>query len=385
MAAMSDDTNVPRALRTGAGWSWRILVILGLIAVLIWLIMMFRVIVIPFMIAVLLASILVPFSSWLQSHRWPRWASVVVAFIGALLIVGGLVALVVWQVRGGFEGLRDRTLVAADDLSTWLAGPPFNVDLGDLPKRVADWWTSFQADPNFWGQVLSLGSTAGHIATGLLLALFATLFLLIDGDGVWAWFVRIFPRSSRPAIDGAGKAGWRTLTSFTRVQIFVAAVDAVGIGLGAWILGLFFPGGFPLVLPLAIAVFLASFVPLVGALLTGAFAVLIALVYLGFWPAIIMLAIVLFVQEVEGHVLQPLVMGPAVKVHPLAVVFAVAAGGLIAGIPGSLFAVPLVAVANRMIGYFGSGAWRTAPTAPLDESPVATVEDGPSEPSGAEE
>jgi len=373
---MSDD-NVPGALRTGAAWSWRILVIVAVVALAIWLIITFRVIVIPFMIAVLLSSILVPFSNWLQSHRWPRWAAVVVAFIGGLCIVGGLVALVVWQVRGGFEGIRDRTLVAADDLSAWLAGPPFNVDLGDLPKRIADWWTSFQADPDFWDRVLSLGSTAGHIATGLLLALFATLFLLIDGDGVWAWFVRIFPRRARTAVDGAGRAGWRTLTSFTRVQIFVAAVDAVGIGLGAWILGLFFPGGFPLVIPLAIAVFLASFVPLVGALLTGAFAVLIALVYLGVWPAIIMLAIVLFVQEVEGHVLQPLVMGPAVKVHPLAVVFAVAAGGLIAGIPGSLFAVPLVAVVNVMIRYFGSGTWRT--TAP------ATGEDGRTGSSGVEE
>jgi len=370
---MSDDPTVPPALRTGAAWSWRLLVVLALIGVFIWLVITFRVIVIPFMVAILLASILVPFSSWLQRRRWPRWAAVTAAFIGALLLVGGLVALIVWQIRGGYEDFRDKTITAADSMSQWLAGPPFNVDLGDLPQRIAAWWTSFQADPNFWDRVLSLGSTAGHIGAGLLLALFATLFLLIDGDGVWAWFLRLFPHRARVALDGAGRAGWRTLTSFTRVQVFVAAVDAVGIGLGAWILGLF-TGGFPLVVPLGIAVFLGSFVPVVGALVTGTFAVLIALVYLGFWPAIIMLGIVLLVQQVEGHVLQPLVMGPAVRIHPLAVVFAVAAGGLIAGIPGALFAVPLVAVVNAVTRYLASGRWRVAP--------VVTEEDGPSGSSG---
>jgi len=373
---MSDESSVPRGLRIGAAWSWRVLTILAVLAVFIWIVMLCKVVVIPFLIAILLASILRPFSAWLQRHRWPKWLAVVVAFLGALAFVGGLVALVVWQVRGGFDELREKSLTAADELSAWLAGPPFNADLGDLPQRVASWWTSFQSDPNFWDHVLSLGSTAGHVATGLLLALFATLFLLIDGAAVWAWVVRLFPRRARGAIDGAGHAGWNTLTTFTRVQIFVAAIDAVGIGLGAWILGLF-TGGFPLVIPLAIAVFLGSFVPVVGALVTGAFAVLVALVYLGPIPAIIMLAVVLLVQQIEGHVLQPLVMGTAVKVHPLAVVFAVAAGGFIAGIPGSLFAVPLIAVANVMIRYLASGAWR--------EGSPGTVEDGPTGPSGVEE
>ena len=145
-----------------------------------------------------------------------------------------------------------------------------------------------------------------------------------------------------------------------KVQIFVAFVDAVGIGLGAFILGLFFQdqGGFPLVIPIAIAVFLGSFIPVVGAVVTGIFAVFVALVFLGPVPALIMLGIVLLVQQVEGHVLQPLVMGSAVKVHPLAVVFAVAAGSGIAGIVGALFAVPVVAVANVMVNYIASGRWR---------------------------
>jgi putative heme transporter len=149
--------------------------------------------------------------------------------------------------------------------------------------------------------------------------------------------------------------GWTTLTSFVRVQIFVAAIDAVGIGVGALILGL------PLAIPIAVAVFLGSFIPIVGAVATGVLAVFVALIYKDVVIALIMLAIVLLVQQVEGHVLQPLVMGSAVKVHPVAVVFAVAGGSFLAGIPGALFAVPVVAVLNVMIRYIASGSWRTDP------------------------
>ena len=183
---------------------------------------------------------------------------------------------------------------------------------------------------------------------------------MIDGRGIWHWLVKLFPVKARAALIGAGEAGWITLTTFVKVQIFVAFVDAVGIGLGAFILGLF-TGGFPLVIPIAIAVFLGSFIPVVGAVATGVIAVFIALVYLGPVPALIMIGIVILVQQLEGHVLQPFVMGNAVKVHPLAVVLAVATGGLIGGIPGALFAVPLVATLNVMVGYIGRGDWRSNP------------------------
>ena len=368
---------VPQGLRTAAGWSWRLLVIGGVLAVLIVLIIAFRVVVIPFLISLLLASVLIPFSEWLQRHRWPRWLAILVAFLGALAVIGGLVALVVWQVRGGFAELRDKTIEATNDIAAWLAGPPFHYELGDISDRIAEWWGMFQQDEAFWDRVLALGSTAGHVGAGLLLTLFATLFLLIDGPGIWRWVLSLFPRRARPVVVGAAGAGWTTLSTFTRVQVFVAFVDAVGIGLGAWILGLFF-GGFPLVIPLAIAVFLGAFIPFVGALLTGAFAVLVALVYLGPIPAIIMLGIVLLVQQIEGHVLQPLVLGTAVKVHPLAVVFGVSAGALIAGIPGALFAVPLMAVTNSVVRFIASGAWRAAP--PPESPPSLTsaekVQDG---------
>jgi len=352
---------VPRGLRIAAAFSWRLLLVGGLIAVLVFLVIQFRYIVIPILVALLLSALLVPFSQWLQRHRWPKWLAVTVSMLGTIGVVGGLVTLVVLEVRRGYPRLQEATLASFEDFRAWLLDGPFHIDAGEFNVWVAQVWEIVQRDSSgLWSGVLSFGSTAGHVLAGALLALFATLFFLIDGKRIWQWVQRLFPRRARPAVGGAGEAGWITLTTFVKVQIFVAFVDAVGIGVGAWILGLFF-GGFPLVIPIAVAVFLGSFVPVVGALVTGALAVFVALVYLGPLPAIIMLGIVLLVQQVEGHILQPLVMGTAVKIHPLAVVIAVAAGGFIAGIPGALFAVPLVAVANVMINYIAAGTWREHP------------------------
>ncbi len=217
--------------------------------------------------------------------------------------------------------------------------------------------------------------------TGILLALFCTLFLLIDGGRIWKWLLRVVPSAHRGRVDAAAHSGWTTLSRFTQVQIFVAAVDAVGIGLGAWILGLF-TGGFPIVLPVAVVVFLFSFVPLIGVLVAGAIAVLVALVALGPIPAVIMLAIVILVHESEVHVLQPLVMGSAVRIHPLAVVLAVAAGGYVAGVPGALFAVPLVAVASAFAKRLATPAPAAASAA--SSAPLLAVEDGTVEPKAAE-
>jgi predicted PurR-regulated permease PerM len=264
-------------------------------------------------------------------------------------------------VRGGYDDLVAKSLRSFEELKAFLLASPLQLSEADITDYIDKAWQATQRDSQVLvNGVLSVGATAGHVAAGILLALFATLFILIDGAGIWAWFVRLFPRHGRPAVDGSGRAGWVTLTTFVKVQIFVAAVDAVGIGAGAWLLGLFY-GGFPLVIPIAVAVFLGSFIPVVGALITGALAVFVALVYLGPIPALIMLGIVLLVQQVEGHLLQPIIMGTAVKVHPLAVVFAVAAGSIIAGIPGALFAVPVVAVANVMFHFVAAGEWREHP------------------------
>ena len=358
----ADETEVvPPGLAIAAAFSWRILVVLGVLAVVIFLVIQFRYIVVPFLVAILLGALLIPFVNFLRRHRWPKGLAIAVAMVGTLGIVTGLVILVVTQVRSGYPDLQEKSLLAWEDFKVWLSDSPFQISEADINTWTSGLWDSLQTNNGVLVDgLLSVGSTAGHVAAGILLALFATLFVLIDGRRIWNWIVRLFPKRARPAVNGSGEAGWVTLTTFVKVQIFVAFVDAVGIGLGAWILGLFY-GGFPLVIPIAVAVFLGSFIPVVGALITGTLAVFVALVYLGPIPAALMLGIVLLVQQIEGHVLQPLVLGTAVKVHPLAVVFAVAAGGFTAGIAGALFAVPLIAVANVVVKYIAGGTWRTVP------------------------
>jgi putative heme transporter len=353
---------LPVGMRIAGAWSWRILAIAGVVGLVIWLVIQLRYIVIPLLVAVLISALLVPLVQFLRRHRWPKWLAVTVAMVALLGVVSGLVVLVVTQITSDFPSLRDRTIEQFNAFREYLVTSPLAISEAELNQYFTQGWEAIQRDT---GALLtgaaSVGSTAGHFLAGTLLALFATLFILIDGRGIWHWVVRIFPKRAQKQINGAGEAGWLTLTTFVKVQIFVAAVDAVGIALVAFFLGL------PLVIPIAVMVFLGSFVPIVGAVVTGIVAVFIALVYQGPVAALVMLGGVLLVQQLEGHVLQPLVMGTAVKVHPLAVVIAVAAGGFIAGIPGTLFAVPVVAVLNVMVKYIASGAWRDNPHPELED------------------
>src|SRR6195952_544331 len=353
--------DVTPSMRIAASWAWRILVVAAAIALFGLLVSLLREIVIPVMVAMLLSALLVPFCNWLQRHRWPKGLAVALCELGVLIVIAGLVTVIVFQVRSGLPSLEAQTMSRYADLKDFLLASPLHLtekDINDYFSQATDFLQS-NTQGLLTGAVSAAGLTA-HVLAGALIALFTTLFILIDGRGMWSWVVRLFPVKARPAIIGAGEAGWITLSTFVKIQIFVAFVDAVGIGLGAFIVGLLF-GGFPLVIPIAIAVFLGSFIPVVGAVFTGVVAVFVALVYLGPLPALIMLGVVILVQQLEGHVLQPFVMGNAVKVHPVAVVLAVATGGLIGGIPGALFAVPLVATLNVMIGYIARGDWRENP------------------------
>ncbi|PJJ62207.1 AI-2E family transporter [Compostimonas suwonensis] len=361
-----ENESVTPGVRLAAAWSWRLLLVGALIAVVIFLVIQLRLIVIPVLIAVLLSALLVPFSNFLQRHGWPKGLAVAAALLSAIVVVSGLVVLVVFQIRSGLPALQEQSMQAYEEFRDWLLNGPLQISDDQFQSYLDQAWAAIQQDSQVLvSGALSFGSTLGHVLTGLLLVLFSTLFMLIDGKGIWAWIVRVFPRRARAAVDGAGKAGWTTLGNFVKVQILVASIDAVGIGVGAALLGV------PLALPIGVLVFLGSFIPIVGAVVTGAVAVIIALVFNGWIIALVMLGIVLLVQQVEGHVLQPLIMGSAVKVHPLAVVLVVAAGTLLAGIPGALFAVPFAAVLNVIVHYISSGAWRSAaPPADVAVSPL---------------
>lgn len=353
----SVEDSLPHGMLVAGAWSWRLLVVGAVIAVAIFLVVQLRLIIIPLMIAVLISALLVPFVDFLHRHRWPRWAAIVAAMVAVIVVVGGLLYLAIWQVTKESHELQTQSVAAYDQFRSWLTTGPLGLSESQITGALDSLVKSIQQDSQiFISGALSIGSTLGHVLAGVLLTLFSTLFILIDGRSIWGWIVRIFPKRSRAAVDGAGQAGWVTLRNFVKVQILVASIDALGIGLGAFFLGL------PLVIPIAVLVFLGSFIPVVGAVVTGALAVFIALIFKGWVFALIMLGVVLLVQQIEGHVLQPLIMGTAVKVHPLAVVLAVAAGSLLAGIPGALFAVPIAAVLNVMVHYVSSGVWREGAT-----------------------
>lgn len=355
------DEAVPITLRVTAAYAWRLLLIAAAIGVFIWLVILLKLLVIPLMVGILITALLWPAFEWMLRHGFPRWLAIVIALVGTLSIVTGLMWLVIWQVRAELPDVQQSTTEAFDQFIVFLHEGP--LQLSDA--QIADYLEQGLALLNeqaqvLWTGALAIGSTVGHVVTGAVLALFILISLLADGAGIWRWTVKLFPRMARPAVDGAARNGWRTIVNYARTQLFVATIDAIGIGLGALLLQV------PLALPVAVLVFLGSFIPIVGAVVTGAVAVFLALVYNGPWIALWMLVVVLGVQQVEGHLLQPLLMGSAVKVHPLAVVLVVAGGAMIAGIPGALFAVPLAAFANVVAATLSSGSWRTGDAPPGD-------------------
>lgn len=346
--------SMPRGLRIATAYSWRFLVVAAAIGVAVWLVIQLKLLVIPLLIAILVSALLYPAFTWMLRHHVPRWIAIVVSVVSTLAIVTGLLWLAVWQITLQWSTVQDRTVDAIGQFRQYLIDGPLHLSAEQIDDLLAQGWSFLQEQAELlWSGALAIGSTVGHVVTGTLLAIFILLCLLADGAGIWRWVLRLFPKRARPAADGAGRAGWVTVVNYARTQLLVATIDAIGIGLGAFLLGV------PLAIPVAVLVFLGAFVPFVGAVVTGAVAVFLALVYNGPWIALWMLIVVLGVQQLEGHVLQPLLMGSAVKVHPLAVVLVVAGGAMIAGIPGALFAVPLAAFVNVVAVYLGQRAWET--------------------------
>lgn len=359
MRTVSTDISpsIPHGLRVATAYAWRLLVVAAAIGVAVWIVIQLNLLVVPLLVAILITALLWPAFTWMLRHGFPRWLAVVVAVVGTIAIVGGLLWLVVWQITEQWASVQERTLAAVDQFRDFLTTGPLKLSAQQIDDLLAQGLKLLQEQGSaLWSGALSIGSTLGHIATGAVLAFFILLCILADGAGIWRWTTHLFPRQARPAMMGAGAVGWVTVVNYARTQLLVATIDAIGIGLGAFLLGV------PLAIPVAVLVFLGAFVPIVGAVVTGTLAVFLALVYNGPWIALWMLIVILAVQQLEGHVLQPLVMGSAVKVHPLAVVLVVAGGALIAGIPGALFAVPLAAFINVVAVYLAERGWETGDT-----------------------
>ena len=348
------DSTVPFGIQVAAAWSWRLIVIAVACAGLWWAGSKVSLVIISIMIAALLAGLLSPVVYFLRKHGVWAGIATAIAELGMIALVVGLLTMVGQQLTVGFSALSDQVFEGYRQLIAQLNNLPIDLGIDQIDGYLSDILNTLKENSGtILSGVANIGSTAADIGTGTVITLFTLIFFLLEGEKIWLFLVLLFPRNAQRAVNGAGRRGWVSLVSYVRIQVFVAFVDALGIGLSAFFLGV------PLAFPLGVLVFLGSFIPVVGALLTGAMAVLLALVANGPINALIMLLMVLVVQQVESHILQPLVMGKAVALHPLAVVFAVATGSLLFGILGALFSVPVLAVINTVVRYLAHREWES--------------------------
>ncbi|MFD8421827.1 AI-2E family transporter [Streptomyces sp. NPDC059466] len=340
---------VPWGVRVAAEAGWRLLVLAGTLWVLMRVISAVQLVVLAFVAALLITALLQPTVARLKRVGFPRGLATALTAILGFVIMGLVGWFVVWQVQENIDNLSDQIQDGIDELRKWLLNSPFHVtdkQINEIAKNLRD---AIGANTD---QITSAGlegvTVIVEALTGILLTMFSTLFLLYDGKRIWEWTLKLVPAAARPGVAGAGPRAWRTLTAYVRGTVIVALIDAIFIGLGIYFLDV------PMAVPLAVFIFLFAFIPLVGAVVSGALAVVVAVVTQGVFTALMTLLVVLAVQQIEGHILQPFILGRAVRVHPLAVVLSVAAGGLVAGIGGAVVAVPLVAVTNTVVGYLRS-------------------------------
>ncbi|MFD5516471.1 AI-2E family transporter [Streptomyces sp. NPDC127066] len=342
---------VPWGVRVAAEAGWRLLILAGTVWVLMRVISAVQLVVLAFVAALLITALLQPTVGRLTRHGVPRGLATALTAILGFVIMGLVGWFVVWQVQENIDNLSNQIQDGIDELRKWLLKGPFHVtdkQINEIAKNLRE---AIGANTD---QITSAGlqgvTVIVEALTGILLTMFSTLFLLYDGKRIWEWSLKLVPAAARTGVAGAGPRAWRTLTAYVRGTVIVALIDAIFIGLGIYILKV------PMAVPLAVFIFLGAFIPLVGAVISGALAVVVALVTQGVFAAVMTLVVVLAVQQIEGHILQPFILGRAVRVHPLAVVLSVAAGGMIAGIGGAVVAVPLVAVTNTVVVYLRSYA-----------------------------
>ncbi len=339
-----DADSVEPLVRKTAAWAWRLLVIVVAVVVMLWVIRRLEVIVVPVALATMLTALLLPAVDWLDRRGAPRGGAVALVLLGGIAVVGGILTFVVSQFVTGLPGLVEQVTRSIDSLRTWLVNGPAHLSkqqIDNAGNSAIDALRNNQA--KLTSGALSTAATLTEIVTGAFLVLFTLIFLLHGGRNIFAFVTKAVPAHVRERVRDAGRAGFGSLVGYVRATFLVALVDALGIGTGLAIMGV------PLALPLASLVFLGAFIPLVGAVVAGFLAVVVALLAKGFIYGLITLGLIIAVQQLEGHVLQPLVMGRAVSIHPLGVVLAIATGGVLAGIVGALLAVPTVAVLNSAI------------------------------------
>jgi predicted PurR-regulated permease PerM len=341
-AASDYAESVEPIVRKTAAWAWRLLVILAAVVALLMVIKRLEVIVVPLLLALMLSALLVPIVDWLDKRGAPRGGAVALVLLAGFAILGGIMTFVVSQFIVGVPDLVKEVTRSIDSAKKWLIEGPLHLSRQQI-DHAGD--SAIQALQNnqekLTSGALSTAATITEIITAALMMLFTLIFFLYGGRNIWSYVTKIIPAHVRERVQAAGGAGFHSLTGYVRATFLVALVDALGIGTGLAVMSV------PLALPLASLVFLGAFIPLVGAVLSGFLAVIVALLAKGFVYALITLGLLVAVNQLEAHILQPLVMGRAVSIHPLAIVVAISTGGVLAGIVGALLSVPTVAFLNN--------------------------------------
>ena len=335
---------VPRILRVTAAIGWRFLVVVAALYVVGTVTGYLAGIVVPVAIALLLAALLAPGVHQFAELGVPRGLATALVLVGGLVILGGVLTFVVVTFVNGVPGLVSQLSQSVDTATKWLTDGPLHLSDNQIRDASARFMATLTENQSgITSGALTTAATVGEFLTQALLVLFTLIFFLYDGPRIWQFLIRAAPDRVRTRVDVAGRRGLAALVSYVRATSAVAVVDAVGIGIGLAVLGV------PLAIPLAALVFLGAFIPIIGAVVAGSVAILIALVANGVVAGLVVAGIVIAVMQLESHVLQPLLLGRAVKLHPLAVVLAIAGGLLVGGIAGALLSVPLLAVLNSGI------------------------------------
>ncbi|MFF0557795.1 AI-2E family transporter [Streptomyces sp. NPDC004266] len=326
-------------LRTAAAYAWRLLAVGLLVYSLFAVLGRFHEIGVAVFLGLVITALLRPVAD-LVARLLPRPLAVGLTLIGSILLVLGVLALVGEAVAGERTTLVREFRAGVGRIEDWLERPPFRLDpgtLSDLQAKIGDYLSSHRS------ALLSTAvSGAGHVVavlTTLALGLFSSVFFIHSGDRHWSWFQEQLPRSVRGRVGIGGRAAWSTFTGYTHGIVLVAGTNAVLVGIALWALGV------PLAVPLALLEFFAAFVPLIGSPIALAIAAVVALASKGPLVAGIVIALIVVIGQIEGHLLHPLVMSWAVRLHPLVVAISVVAGSIAAGVVGAVVAVPLVSVA----------------------------------------
>ena len=338
----SGDDAVPRGLAVVSAVTIRVVIVIGGVVLLGLFAKRMMVVVLPVIIALLLATLLIPAARWLERRRFPpRLAAFLVVLLATLVFVG-LWALIIPGFVSQVPDLMDSVRDGAGQVAS--IGEPLGLSSREVRTGIDDAVASLKDSGNA-EHVLSGALIVGQWAAAIVLIVVLTFFFVKDGRQLWDWIVGLFAEHRRATLDEVGERAWAALAAYVQGVVLVATIDAILIGLALVLVGV------PMALPLVVLTFLAAFFPIVGAVLAGAAAVLVALVTNGLVAAIVVGVVILLVQQLEGNVFYPVVVGRRLRLHPVAVLLALTAGAVLAGVAGAFLAIPVAAVTSAVLDF----------------------------------